>query len=283
MKTERRHELKTNSLAHWLEEIPDLLRRHGNKILLAITLICLTIVLVRYHAQEAEDARVTASNNLNAAEAAISDLTVSSMRVLGDQQLMAEARNNDVQEAENGLDVALRTAQDPQIQAEVYLARGNLNWTLANYPVLPAAATQPALALKKSTDEYLTAAKNAYSEVLIDPLSENHHALTGARLGLAAIAENQGDWDGANHYYQQVSDDSATDPTFKDYAQIRAKMLDNLKHPVLLANGAEELRQPGPTLGPVAPPSVLNDLSPFSITPSQSIAPATPTTQPAGK
>jgi hypothetical protein len=178
------------------------------------------------------------------------------------------------------LEIALRLAPDSQMKAEAYLAQGNLNWALANYPSLPAAATQPALALKKTSDEYLTAAQSAYSEILIDPLSENHHALTGARLGLAAIAENQGDWDGANRYYQQVSDDPATDPTFKEYAQARAKMLDNLKHPVLLANGAAELPQPEPMIGPVAPPGVLNDLSPFTITPSAPVAPAT---QPAGK
>jgi tetratricopeptide (TPR) repeat protein len=280
MKTERRHELKTNSLARWLEEIPELFRRHGNKILLGITFICLAVILVRYRTQQAEDDRNTASTNLNAAEAAIDDLTVSSMRVLGDQGLMAQARDNDVQEAESGLEIALRMAPDSQMKAEAYLARGNLNWSLANYPALPAAATQPALAMKKTSDEYLTAAQSAYSEVLIDPLSENHHALTGARLGLAAIAENRGDWDTANHYYQQVSDDPATDPTFKEYAQARAKTLDSLKHPVLLANGVQELPQPEPMLGPVAPPSILNGLSPFTITPS---APVSPATQPAGK
>jgi hypothetical protein len=282
MKTERRHELKTNALARFVENSPKFAQRHGNKVLLVIILIFLAVFLVRYRLQQAEDARITAATNLSTAESAINDLNASSLRVLGNQELMAQARNNDISEAEGALDTTLLTAQDPMVRAEANVVRGNLNWILANLPALPAAATQPAMALKKTSEEYLTAAQSAYSEVLKDPLSQNHHAVTAARLGLAAIAENRGDWDAASRAYHQVSDDPATDPNFKTYADVRAKLLDELKHPVLLAEGIDETRQPEQSIGPASPPGILSGLSPFSLNPPAMgpIAPAAPTTAP---
>src|SRR5687768_1772382 len=46
MKSERRHELKTNALARGLGS-PETLRRHGSKVLLAVIVILLIIVWVR--------------------------------------------------------------------------------------------------------------------------------------------------------------------------------------------------------------------------------------------
>jgi hypothetical protein len=45
MKAQRRHELKTNTLAQQLERLPFTLREHGGKILLAVIAVLLIIVL----------------------------------------------------------------------------------------------------------------------------------------------------------------------------------------------------------------------------------------------
>jgi hypothetical protein len=47
MKAERRHELKTNALARFLEALPDLSRNYGGKALLFIVLLLLLVVFIR--------------------------------------------------------------------------------------------------------------------------------------------------------------------------------------------------------------------------------------------
>jgi len=288
MKSQRRHELKTNALARKMEELPDLWRQYANKILLGLIVIMLVIFLLRYRAQQAEEARINASTNLTVAERAIQDLWYQPLTLVGDQSAMAKNRDELAQEAENALDAAMRTADDPQLRADIYVARGNLNWQLANFPALPAAATQPSMQLPKSSSDYLAAAASAYSEVLNDPLSRNHTALTAARLGLAAVAENKADWDSAERYYNQVIGDSLTDATMKKYGENRLKMLNDLKKPVLLAGAEHESEQSplnlGPVLGPAAPttsPSAAPDFSPFNLAPSQ--APPATTLPAAGR
>lgn len=287
MKSERRHDLKTNSLSRGIAELPEFGRRYGNRLLLVLIFILLAIVLVRYRAQQAEQDRITASTNLTTAERAIHDLWYQPVVLMGDQAGMAKTRDALTSEAEAALETALRTAEDPKLRADAYVARGNLNWLLANFPALPAAATQPSLALPKSSTDYLIAAGNAYSEVLKDPLSRNQAALTAARLGLGAIAENKLDWKSAEQDYNDVIADAATATAIKEYTQNRLKMLTELKRPVLLA-GAEHQAQisapaVGPAFGPLGPTTApvgpVND--PLSLTPSPSPSPApAPTTRP---
>ncbi len=205
---------------------------------------------------------------------------------MGDQPAMARSRDSLSAEAESALEVALRTAVDPRVRADAYVAHGNLDWLLANFPPLPAAATQPSLALPKSSADYLAAAASAYSEVLKDPLSKNQAAVTAARFGLSAIAENKEDWALAQRYYNDVINDPGTAPAMKEYGQGRLKVLEDLKRPVLLASEHPIDVPPPvavPTLGPFGPttaPDSINGLSPFSISP----APYVPaTTQPGGR
>ena len=276
MKSQRRHELKTNALARKMEGLPDFWREYSNKILLGLILVMLVIFLVRYRTQQAEEARVEASTNLSVAVRATQDLWYQPLMLVGDQLGMAKSRDGLAREAESALDSAMRTAEDPQLRADIYVARGNLNWLLANFPALPAAATQPSMQLPKSSDDYLAAATAAYSQVLNDPLSQNHRALTAARLGLAAVAENKADWASADRYYHDLIGDSLTDATMKEYGEHRLKILDDLKKPVLLAGDLRESTPPAlnlgpPTLGPAAPTTTAcppPDFSPFNLTPS---------------
>jgi hypothetical protein len=284
MKSQRRHELKTNALAQKMEDLPELWRQYANKILLGLILVMLVIFLLRYRAQQAEESRMTASTNLSAAERAIHELWYQPLMLVGNQPGMAKTRDELASEAESALDSAMRTAEEPALRADVYVARGNLNWLLATFPALPAAATQPSMQMPKSSSDYLAAAASAYSEVLSSPLSDNHAALTAARLGLAAIAENKSDWASADKYYSVVLSDASTDSTMKEYSQRRLKLLDDLKKPVLLA-GAENENTPSPLnlggpapapavgppiLGPAAPTTVAApEFSPFNLSPSQ--------------
>ena len=49
MKSERRHELKTNALARRLEGFPDYWREYGNKVMLVIIVFLIAYLAVRYY------------------------------------------------------------------------------------------------------------------------------------------------------------------------------------------------------------------------------------------
>jgi hypothetical protein len=298
MKSERRHDLKTNALARQIDELPDFGRRHGNKLLLALIVVLLIIFLIRYRQQEATAARETASGQLGLARRAIHELWYQPVAAMGNQEAIVQVRNTAASEAENSLQIAKRTADDPSLRADAYVAEGDLNWLLANLPTLPAATTQPEkYALPKSSPEYLALATTAYSQVLKEPLSKNQIALTSARLGLAAIAENKSDWPSAEKYYNDVVNDAATDPAMKEYGQTRLKMLENLEKPVYLAAAAPPPAVPpgigpvGPSIpsspvGPIQPPGFINLTPNLSLTGSPSAVPpptTVPTTLPTGK
>ncbi len=50
MKSDRRHDLKTNALSRGIAELPEFGRRYGNKVLLVLIFILLAVFLVRYRA-----------------------------------------------------------------------------------------------------------------------------------------------------------------------------------------------------------------------------------------
>ena len=63
MKAERRHELKTNTLARGIEGVPNFWREHGNQILLIVLVAAVTFLLVRYwNEKKAKDAASVAIN-----------------------------------------------------------------------------------------------------------------------------------------------------------------------------------------------------------------------------
>jgi hypothetical protein len=259
MKSERRHDLKTNALSRQIDELPDFGRRYGNKLLLALIVVLLIVFRVRYRQQEAATARETASGQLALARRAIHELWYQPVAMMGNQEAIAQIRNAAATDADNALQITLRTADEPSVRADAYVAQGDLNWLLANLPALPAATTQPEkYALPKSTSEYLTRATSAYSQVLNEPLSRNHSAVTSARIGLAAIAENKSDWDAAGKYYNEVVNDTSTDPAMKEYGQNRLKLLETLQKPAYVVAAAPEHPPaigPGSMIGPVNTPA----------------------------
>jgi hypothetical protein len=63
-------------------------------------------------------------------------------------------------------------------------------------------------------------------------------AVVSAHFGLAAIAENKGDWDSAHKQYAQVTELKGIPQAFIDQANARINDLDQLKQPVVLGHPA---------------------------------------------
>ncbi len=116
----------------------------------------------------------------------------------GDLLILVKQREELYSEGLQQADAALQKAPDSQaaLKAQALILKGDFNFNMANFPELPGAATQPSLRPAESDDSLLSNASDAYTEVLQSYASEKF-AVTAAHFGLAAVAENRGNWDAA--------------------------------------------------------------------------------------
>jgi hypothetical protein len=280
MKAERRHELQTNSLARFLENLPLYLRFHLTKIIFGLVIIVLLILLVRYRTQSAIVARQEAQTALGDVRRLLGELQVVDLtRPTPDAR--ATERRRIASQAEGAIDAILQqtpaTPEDSGLRAEAMVARGDLNWVMSNLPPLPGATTQPVLQMPMSPEEYLAAAESVYQQVLTEHPDRQMSALT-ARFGLASVAENRNNWDLARQQYETIRSNPDAPRVFREWANIRLQMLPMLQEPIFTGTLPARTAEPG---SPVAPPPDLTT-APAAIPLQPSPAPATtqPATQP---
>jgi tetratricopeptide (TPR) repeat protein len=283
MKAERRHELKTNTLARGLEQLPEAGRQHGTKIMVALLLVLLALFFIRQRIATSRAREASAAYSLNSARGDLRQFDEAIEMGMFSPQALATLRQQVATRAEESVRNVLETADDPRLIAEAKLARGDLNWKLANFPDLPGAATQPSLQFPRSQKDLLQSAAQSYQEVLDDPGSPKETKWT-ARFGLAAVKENQGEWDQAKDQYQKLVNDLDVPQPLKDQAIERLNTMDARRHPVLLVAPVAEQPVP-PTTGATTSTAPSTSTAPTSIAPS-STAPtsrSTTTTSPASK
>lgn len=230
MKAERRHELQQNTLARFIDNVPLYFRFHLNKILTGLLVILVIVFLIRYRMSSAQQSRQAADASLRAAREYIDQLAVRTFVT----QDVATQRRSFAGQAGSAIEAVLRDTDeqdDAQVRAEAMVARGDLNWTLANLPALPGATTQPALELPVNPSEALDRAAQAYREVIQRYPSQTISAVT-AMFGLAAIAENRGNWDAARAEYQAILQKPDVSQAFKTTAAFRLEMLERIRQPL---------------------------------------------------
>lgn len=256
MKSERRHELKSNDMARGLEHLPDLARRYGTRILLGVVLVVLVVVIIfnRIHAKKA--AVQAAHEGLASAQYALSELrsfnTFQYLTPEGD--VLARIRQQLTEEARNGLSIALGQTGDSQVMAAALVAQGDLNWLVATLPPVPAATTRPSLNLEPEPSKALDLAEKSYQQVL-SHYGEERISAIAARFGLAAIAENKKDWTTARTLYDTIANNPDTPTALKTQASVRLTILARLQNPILLAKPSTQPDTTQPTTEQAAPPT----------------------------
>jgi tetratricopeptide (TPR) repeat protein len=285
MKAERRHELKTNSLSKGLENAPAFFQQYGSRILLGVIVCLLAYILVQNHLRDKADKAKNVAKALGGALYSLNELrhipTQTAQGQLIPAEQLAALRKEHARDVESSVSEVIANSDDPKVLAQAWVVRGDLNWQLANFPSLPGAATRPELNTDKPSDEYLSAAADAYGKVLQPPLNEDRESVTAARLSLANIAENRGQWDKAKEYFQQVADDSAAGKGFQDWAKICLDDLKAVEKPAFVGSGTAQIpaRIPGNPIefGPALP----SNISTLPSTTLPATMPATaPSTQP---
>ena len=250
-----------------MENLPEFLKLHGNKVLLGVIFIALLIVLLRYRASSVEQRNEATVFDLANVRTGINELRRSDPVSPPLQQ--ASHRRDLLTTARESAQKVLDESDDPTMKAQALLARGDLYWTAANLPPIPGAATQPSLQLPQSSDELLKQAETSY-EQLIKEYPNEKRSVFAAQLGLAAVRENQKQFDAADKLYKTILD-SNPDDLFKDLASTRLNLLEKAKQPVYL--GSTQVRKPTPFI--TTKPSTNATTAPATRPTSQTAHPTT--------
>jgi hypothetical protein len=296
MKSERRHELKTNTLANRLEELPNFWRQYGSRLILVVLLVLLVIAIVEIRANNAQKQRLAASEQLTVVRRNILYLQIRDNlidRVPPEE--LAAFRGQYIADATNALEVIQQAAGyvDAATNAEALLARGDLYWTEANLVELPGSTTRPSLNLSRAPENLLDDAESAYKKVVSD-YPDQSDAVQAARMGLGAIAENRSHWDEATADYQAIVDDKSAAATFHDQAAARIKQVEIWKatpHPLIVESDFQPTRAtqptsqstygPTPLSGIFAPTTAPSSTPPLTMFPTAATPLLNLTTQPA--
>jgi hypothetical protein len=199
MKAERRHQLQTNALAHSIAGLGDRFRQYGGKVFLALVIILLVVFLIRLRARNAADNRRLALEAVQTARQEIEALETVYFQ-MGESDTIHKRVRDLVDDAKDKLEQINGQTDDRAILAEAQVARGDLFWHVANLPPSFAAANAG-----YDRESALKEAEEAYQSVL-NELTDQPLAATTARFGLAAIAQNRGDFDAARKQYQSIID-----------------------------------------------------------------------------
>lgn len=242
MKAERRHELQTNDLAKKIIQAPDYFKLYGGRIALGVVLLVVVALLVNYKIKSTRANLAAAREGVSTARESIAQL--GRMNAMGGPAEGVAARRRElIANAAQGIDTTVERSEDPTLLAQAQVLRGDLYWTVANLTELPGATTQPTLAVEPKAEDALSMAETAYKRVLEAYADQQLPAVT-ARFGLAAIAENRGQWDEARKQYDAIAADASLPKVYKTQAQARIGMLRRLEKGVYLAQAAPAASQP---------------------------------------
>lgn len=228
MKAERRHELQANALAKTIDRAPQLLEQYGGKIAFFAVAALVLVGLLYFRSSTLRAGEQMAAQGLVNARSLINDL-----RNQAQQSADPQTRDEVATQAVQALDAAA-SSDDPAMVANALVTKGDLYWLLATTAPAEAPSTQPASGFAPQPQDHLKSAEQVYTTVL-EKYSGQPLPAASARFGLAAIAENRGEWDAAKRQYDAVLADAKTPQVLKDYAEKRLQTLPELQQPIFMA------------------------------------------------
>lgn len=278
MKSEHRHDLKTNDLAKSLLTFQDYAREYGGRVILGLAIVILIIVLIVQRSSNSGAAQLKARDDLAYARNQIDRLN--HVRVSEDGR--PTVRPAELDNLRKLLQEVRDKASDKAVLAAATVAQGDYNWAMANYPDLPAAATQPSLKPDKDRAELLKDAQAAYQQVLSE-YGDDVLSVVTARFGLGAVAEDQKNWDDAKKQYDAVKAMTNAPDTYKALSEDKLKRLEAIRQPILIGMVAEKAELPKPpplpTTTETTAPAPTTNLATPTTRPSATTRPS-PTTKP---
>ncbi len=256
-------------------------QKYANLVLIPLIIGLSVFLLVRFRLNAAAQAKANEMGLLSDVQMRLAEFRTMDIPRGASMEQLASFRDSKYLEVEKLIDQLLESAKEPTIRSEALVARGDLNWIIANFPALPGATTQPTLATPKPAEAYLEEAQSSYDQVLKDyanqPISR-----ASARLGLGAIAENRGYFDAAIKDYQTLVDDTATPAAFTLVAQLHLTTIKSAREPYFFGSFGGPAMTPDllPTTQSTTAPSMQPTTQSKTVPTTVPVMSKAPTTQP---
>ena len=237
MKSDHRHELKTNELAEWLSSLPLWARKNRT------TIICVSVLIIG-----AAAFYIWRSYNQSVAARERVELTETIGRLLdGKRQILqAQAQGRDLsfillQPADDLRTFAQNTGDD-QMAAFALIERAEALRAELHYRQGKVSAQEAAIQLEQ--------AKVSYAEAL-ERCSTNHSLMAMAKFGLGLCEEELGNFEVAGQIYRDVSENSDFEGTVSTaQAKMRLETMDDYRQEIIF-RPAPKRPPAGPAIEPV--------------------------------
>jgi hypothetical protein len=228
-KGDKKPNTKDLDLATGIDRLPQFWNRHGNTVLIIITIAALAYSGWNWRQRSIEQARLTAQQNLATGRDALTKLQ--SIAPDANPEGYANYKRHLYEDGSAAVTDVLGKSDDKTCLAQALVLQGDLAYTVSLMPEGPAAATRPSLRISETTEQLLTKAKNSYQTVLSQYASEPNEA-AAARFGLAAIAENAGDFAAAKTHYDAIAANESTYSAYREFAKDKIRRLPDLERPL---------------------------------------------------
>ena len=237
MKAEDREELQQNDLAVWMYKVPLFFKLYGSYVLLAVAMVILGWRLWTWQQEKQAAALQQAWNSL------------------------AKTSDPSFNDPPDKLNAIIKESGSRSLQAFAFARLGKFYLDYINAGP-PAEGIQ---GVKIPADQAAAQAQDAFDKVLAG-YQDQPYPLAEARLGLAALWENQGRWDEARKQYEAIvaKGSPLAETPFADIAQRHLAQLEQWSKPALLIAA--------PAAGPVITPAS----QPATATTSPATHPARP-------
>ncbi|MHC4075469.1 MAG: tetratricopeptide repeat protein [Planctomycetota bacterium] len=221
MKSEHRHELKTNELAAWLVNFPNWARENLKMIIYVSVVIIL--VAVSYAYKKYQTNVVTAGQQVSLTTT-VSEIPQKKIQIIRGQAQDMDLSYSLLQSADNLQNIASSSKNDC-MSAFAYLQRAELLRTELNYRLGTVSPQDRQIQLNRS--------KAAYNNVL-ETAVDNPSIKAKARLGLGLCEEELGNFSQAKQIYNEI----AENPDFQStvaaaQARFRLEIIDEYEKPVV--------------------------------------------------
>jgi tetratricopeptide (TPR) repeat protein len=240
---------KTDLETFFRYTLPNLFKKHLDRILIFVLILAAASMVWRFrsNAQQQEAFNIAQSSAIAWETLLTAREQVLTMPARTEDEFKRQVEIYDFVEANVATVVEGSQSTDSQ-KASALLARGELNWLMANLVRGAVPSTQPSASKLLTEAAYLDAAEKSYRDILGPYASEIEPAFR-ALFGLAAVLENRGKFDEAKATYEKIVNHAQAPANFKEIASARIGLLPELNIKFLSPTPATRpSTQPSPTL-----------------------------------
>ena len=230
MKSEHRHELKTNELAQWIADFPQWAKKNMRMIIYVSVAV---IVVVAYYAWYDYRKNVVLAQQQERLTSLLSKLAQSKQEVLRVQS-QGQDYSFILNQIANELDDFAQKAENEQAAALALTKKAEALRIELHYRLVPADEQNAAEQINRAKSDYSRAIEMAHANPSLKAI---------ATYGLGLCEEELGNFDQARQIYQQITEDAAFQGTVAVVlSENRLKIMEDYREKV--AFKAPEMKPP---------------------------------------